>query len=191
MFLKCDRYISLSSILSAFTVKFAYKLSLLYYVYITDQAASWRKRLGARLPPRWGPEFASRSLHVGFVVDETGSGQGFHGVSPVFPYHQFHSTIYPHSSHPFRFISTALVMVRQAWSAGTLATHVPIMLGFIASHPSTRPCVGHELKMFIYNGSMTSTYLQVLLNECVCVCSNANPLHYYVLRVPRKADRWR
>ena len=25
----------------------------------------------------------------------------------------------------------------------------------------------------------------------VCVCSNANPLHYYVLRVPRKADRWR
>ena len=24
-----------------------------------------------------------------------------------------------------------------------------------------------------------------------CVCSNANPLHYYVLRVPRKVDRWR
>ena len=24
----------------------------------------------------------------------------------------------------------------------------------------------------------------------VCVCSNANPLHYYVLRVPRKVDRW-
>ena len=24
---------------------------------------------------------------------------------------------------------------------------------------------------------------------CVCVCSNANPLHYYALRVPRKADR--
>ena len=23
---------------------------------------------------RWAPEFASRSLHVGFVVDETGSG---------------------------------------------------------------------------------------------------------------------
>ena len=33
--------------------------------------------------------------------------------------------------------------------------------------------------------------------ECVnfetimCVCSNANLLHYYVLRVPRKVDRWR
>ena len=25
----------------------------------------------------------------------------------------------------------------------------------------------------------------------VNVCSNANPLHYYALRVPRKADRWR
>ena len=23
------------------------------------------------------------------------------------------------------------------------------------------------------------------------MCSNANPLHYYVLRVPRKVDRWR
>ena len=22
----------------------------------------------------------------------------------------------------------------------------------------------------------------------ICVCSNANPLHYYVLRIPRKAD---
>ena len=25
----------------------------------------------------------------------------------------------------------------------------------------------------------------------VCVCSNANPLLYYALRVPRKANRWR
>ena len=28
-------------------------------------------------------------------------------------------------------------------------------------------------------------------SKCVCVCSNANPLHYYVLWVPRKVDRWR
>ena len=67
--------------------------------------------------------------HVGFVVDETGSGWAFLGVSPVFPYHKFHSTISPHSSHPFHFISSALVMVRQAWSAGTLATHGPIISG--------------------------------------------------------------
>ena len=51
----------------------------------------------------------------------------FRGVSPVFPYHKFHSTVSPYSSHPFRFISSALVMVRQAWSAGTLATHGPII----------------------------------------------------------------
>ena len=25
----------------------------------------------------------------------------------------------------------------------------------------------------------------------ICVCSNANPLHYYVLEVPRHVDRWR
>ena len=25
----------------------------------------------------------------------------------------------------------------------------------------------------------------------MCVCSNANPLHYYALRVPRKVERWR
>ena len=34
-----------------------------------------------------------------------------------------------HSSHPFRFISSALVMVRQAWSAGTFAIHGPIISG--------------------------------------------------------------
>ena len=27
--------------------------------------------------------------------------------------------------------------------------------------------------------------------ETKSVCSNANPLHYYMLWVPRKADRWR
>ena len=91
------------------------------------KAASWRKRLGARLPP-----LRSRvrvSVPPCFVVDETGSGQVFHGVSPVFPYHKFHSTVSPHSSHPFRFISSALVMMRQASSAGTLATHGPIIWG--------------------------------------------------------------
>ena len=27
--------------------------------------------------------------------------------------------------------------------------------------------------------------------EDVCVCSNANPLHYYALRAPCKVDKWR
>ena len=42
-------------------------------------------------------------------------------------------------------------MVRQAWSAGTLAIHRPTIRGFIASHPSTRPFVGHELRIFNIN----------------------------------------
>ena len=41
------------------------------------------------------------------------------------PQISFHHS--PHSSHPFCFISSALVMVHQAWSAGTLATHGPII----------------------------------------------------------------
>ena len=28
-------------------------------------------------------------------------------------------------------------------------------------------------------------------SEYICLCSNASPLHYYAIRVPRKADRWR
>ena len=34
--------------------------------------------------------------------------------------------------------------------------------------------------------------LKIVKDVCVCVCvfSNANPLHYYELRVPYKADRW-
>ena len=58
-----------------------------------------------------------------------GLGGFFSGFFPVFPYHKFHSTISPHSSHPFRFISPALVMVRQAWLAGTLAIHGPTISG--------------------------------------------------------------
>ena len=78
-----------------------------------------------RWPPTAGvPEFASRSLHVGFVADETGLGRFFTGFIQFSPTTNF---IPPHSSHPFRFISSALVMVRQAWSAGTLATHGPII----------------------------------------------------------------
>ena len=29
------------------------------------------------------------------------------------------------------------------------------------------------------------------LNEIMCVCCNANPLHYYALWVLQKVDRWR
>ena len=33
--------------------------------------------------------------------------------------------------------------------------------------------------------------LQDLNSKYMCVCSNANPLGYYALRVPCKADKWR
>ena len=78
---------------------------------------------------RWGHEFASRSLRVGFVVDETESGYAFLGVPPVFPCHKFHSTISPYSCHSFRLISfhQLPVTVRQAWSVGILAIHRPLI----------------------------------------------------------------
>ena len=111
-------------------------------------AASWRKPLGARLP-LLGSRVRVSVTPCGFRGRRNGVWADFSRVSPVFPYHQFHSTISPHSFHPFRLISSALVMVRQAWSAGTLVTHGPIIWGFIASHPSTRPCVGHELRILL------------------------------------------
>ena len=115
-------------------------------------AASWRKRLGARLPPL-GSRVRVSVTPCGFRGVRSGVWVVFIGVSPGFPCHKFHSSISPHSSHSFSFISSALVMVCQAWSASTLATHGPIIWGFIASHSSTRPCVGHELRIFIYNNA--------------------------------------
>ena len=57
-------------------------------------------------------------------------GRFFSGFLPFSPTTiRLHSTISPFSSHPFRFISSALVMVRQAWSAGTLAIHWPTISG--------------------------------------------------------------
>ena len=50
------------------------------------------------------------------------------------------------------------------------------------------PALGHAQK-----GSVQLAIAEYYspLKVCVCVCCNANPLHYYVLRVPRKLDRWR
>ena len=92
------------------------------FQYSNFKAASWRKRLGARLPPL-GSRLRVSVPPCGFRGGRNGVWVGFHGVSPVFPYHKFHSIISPPSSHAFRFISSAHAMVRQAWSAGTLATH--------------------------------------------------------------------
>ena len=58
-----------------------------------------------------------------------GLGKFFTGFLPFSPSTNFIPPFSPHSSHPFRFISSALVMVRQTWSAGTLATHGPTIWG--------------------------------------------------------------
>ena len=44
----------------------------------------------------WGPGYASRSLHVGFMMDEKESGEVFLGISPILRCHKFNSTIFPH-----------------------------------------------------------------------------------------------
>ena len=95
---------------------------------ICTLAPSWRKWLGARLPPL-GSRVRVSVPPCGFRGGRNEVWVDYRGVSPVFPYHKFHSTISPHSSHPFRSISSALVMVHQAWSAGTLAIHGPIISG--------------------------------------------------------------
>ena len=99
----------------------------------------------SRSPPAaaLGSEFASRSLHMGFVMDETRSGYVFLWVCPVLSGLKFHSTICPYSSRLFHFISSAPVMVRQTWSASILAIHKPSIKEFITSiDPAS---VGHEL----------------------------------------------
>ena len=98
-----------------------------------------------RSPPTAGVP----SLHLGHSMwvswwTKWGLGKFFAGFLPFSPTTDF---ISPHSSHPFRFISSALVMVRQVWSASTLAIHGPIIGA--SSHPSTRPCVGHELRIYL------------------------------------------
>ena len=90
---------------------------------------SWRKRLDTRLPPL-GSRVRVLVTPCGFRGGWNGIWVGFSRGFSHFPLpQQFHSTISPHSSHPFRFISSALAMVRQSWSAGTLATHGPIISG--------------------------------------------------------------
>ena len=56
-----------------------------------------------------------------------GMGRFFTGFLPFSPTTKFIPPfLHTHLIH-FRFISTALLMVPQAWSAGILATHGPII----------------------------------------------------------------
>ena len=51
------------------------------------------------------------------------------GVFPVFPCHKFHSTISPHSSHSFSFISSSPVMLCQACRPTSFTVHKPSIKG--------------------------------------------------------------
>ena len=123
-------------------VKFKHKL--IYFGGLVAQAVR-------RSPPTAG--FPSSRLGHSMWVSwwtKRGLGKFSRGFSrfplPQISFHHFSTLI-----SSIRSISSALVMVRQAWSADTLAIHGPIIYrGFIASHPSTRLCVGHELRIFIY-----------------------------------------
>ena len=76
-----------------------------------------------------------------------GLGRFFTGFLPFSPTSNFIPPFL--HTHPFRFISSALVMVLQAWSAGTHATHGPIMWGLHRISSLDPPCIGYELT-FIY-----------------------------------------
>ena len=68
----------------------------------------------------------SRSLHVGFVVDETVSGFLFLGVLHFIPVTNF----IPPLLHTHLMLSLHFpVMVRQAWSARILVIHRPLVKG--------------------------------------------------------------
>ena len=88
-----------------------------------------------RSPPAAGdPSSRLRHSMFGFLVDETESVLRFLGVSPTFPCHKFHSTIYPHSLHSFHFIcpcDDASGMVGrhpcklQTFNIGASSHHIP------------------------------------------------------------------
>ena len=90
----------------------------------------------------------------GFCGGQNGVWVGFCLGLSVFPCHKFLSTISPHTSHSFRFISFHFIRPCDG-ATGVVGRHPSYSLtynigDFIASHPSTRPCVGHELRIFIY-----------------------------------------
>ena len=122
----------------------------IYFLISSLGTAPWRKRLVySRLPPQ-GPEFASRSLRVGFVVDETEYAWVFLAVSPASPCHKFNSTISLLSSRSFHFIRFPC-----AGAAGLVGRHPCYSQSFNSRgsiEPSTRPYVGRELRNCLLHG---------------------------------------
>ena len=80
---------------------------------------------------RWGPEFSSRSIHVWFRVGRNGVWVGFSRGFYRFPLPQitFHNFSTLTSFISLHFISSGLMMVRQAWSASIPSIHRLSMKG--------------------------------------------------------------
>ena len=107
-----------------------------------------------RSPPTAGVPSSSHSMWVSWWT-KRGLGRFFSGFLPFSPTTNF----IPPFLHRLLISSISFHLISPCDGAsgvvaGTLATHGP--RGFIASHPSTRPCVGHELRIFIF-----------IYNECV------------------------
>ena len=89
------------------------------------------------------------------------------------------------------------IYLRNNWSHSaaqrllTSLTHS--MTGLYGDNTSKRPERGCSCFSDIHFANCTQVSIVISFLECVCVCvrSNAYPLHYYALRVPRKVDRWR
>ena len=114
--------------------------------YWLSAAASWRKRLDARLP-LVGSRVLVSVTPSGFRGGRNGVWVGFSQGFSRFPLPQisFH-----HFSTPISFISFHPPLwwcVRRGRPAPLLITDLNYR-GFITSHPSTRPRVGHELRIY-------------------------------------------
>ena len=113
-------------------------------------AASWRKRLGTRLPPL-GSRVCVSVPPCGFRGGQNRVWVGFSRGFSRFPLPpiSFHHFLHPHLIHFVSFHPPLWWCIRRGRPAPLLLTDL-YCRGFIASHPSTRPCVGHELRIFIY-----------------------------------------
>ena len=119
---------------------------------IKNSAASWRKWWGTCLP-LLGSWVRILVTPCGLYGRQNRVCVGFLRVPPIFPYHKFHSTISPHSSHTFCFSS----FHQPLWWCYRYDRLAPLLFtdlqyrGFIASHPLTWPNVDMSWGCYFIN----------------------------------------
>ena len=111
--------------------------------------SSWRKRLGARLPPL-GSRVRVSVIPCGFRGGtKRGLGRCFTGFLPFSPTTNFIPTFL--TTHIIRSI---ILHPPCDDAPGVVGRHSCFphtsIRGFVTSYPSTRPCVGHELRYYYY-----------------------------------------